>query len=224
MASMFKRINDVITANLNDLIDKVEDPERMVKQIIREMEDNISHAKESVIDAIASEKQLGKELENHQQQSAGWLKRAETAMAGGNEALARQALASKHEHDNIAESLEASWTSAKNTSMHLKTQLGRLEAKLEEAKLKKGSLVARQRANQARHHMDKTLANARVGLELDESFGRMEDSVQSMENRLAAAEDLNHNYSEAEREFMKMEVNTAVEEELANLKAKLNKE
>ncbi|MEZ5582894.1 MAG: PspA/IM30 family protein [Candidatus Competibacteraceae bacterium] len=69
MPSLFKRISDVITANLNDLVDRVEDPERMIKQLIREMEENISSAKESVIDALASEKQLGKELDSQRRQA-----------------------------------------------------------------------------------------------------------------------------------------------------------
>ena len=68
---LFKRINDVICANINDLLDRVEDPERMIKQIIREMEVNISHAREGVVDAIASEKQLDKELEKPSRQGAG---------------------------------------------------------------------------------------------------------------------------------------------------------
>ena len=62
MANIFKRINDVITANISDLIDRVEDPEKMIKQIIREMEESIGNAKEGVIDALASEKRLKKEL------------------------------------------------------------------------------------------------------------------------------------------------------------------
>ena len=72
MPNIFKRISDVLAANLNELIDRVEDPERMVKQIIREMEDNIRIAEEGVIDAIASEKQLQKDLEHHRQQAATW--------------------------------------------------------------------------------------------------------------------------------------------------------
>jgi PspA/IM30 family. len=64
MSDLFKRINDVISANINDLIDRVEDPERMIKQIIREMEDNISKAKEGVVLAITSEKQLTKRTGN----------------------------------------------------------------------------------------------------------------------------------------------------------------
>jgi phage shock protein A len=69
MANLFKRISDLISANINDLIDRVEDPERMIKQIIREMEESITMAKEGVIQAIASEKQLQKELEHHRHQS-----------------------------------------------------------------------------------------------------------------------------------------------------------
>lgn len=69
MANLFKRISDVIAANLNDLVDRVEDPERMIKQLIREMEENISSAREGVIDAVASEKQLAKELDSQRQQA-----------------------------------------------------------------------------------------------------------------------------------------------------------
>ena len=76
MANLFKRISDVIAANLNDLVDRVEDPERMIKQLIREMEENIASAREGVIDAVASEKQLAKELEHQRRQAEDWQQRA----------------------------------------------------------------------------------------------------------------------------------------------------
>ena len=69
MTNIFKRISDVLTANLNDLVDRVEDPERMIKQLIREMEENVNSAREGVIDALASEKQLAKELDNQSQKA-----------------------------------------------------------------------------------------------------------------------------------------------------------
>ena len=146
MANLFKRISDVLTANLNDLVDRVEDPERMIKQLIREMEENINSAREGVIDALASEKQLAKELDNQRRQSDEWYNRARRAMENGNETLAREALLRKKEHDDLASNLQGSWQSAKRTSERLKAQLRALEGKLEEARLKKGSLVARQRA------------------------------------------------------------------------------
>ncbi len=223
MANLFKRINDIMNANLNDLLDRVEDPERMIKQIIREMEENINHAKESVIDAVASEKQLHRELESQRRQSTEWLERAQQALKADNEALAREALTRKKEHDDIITHLDESWSAARRTSERLKSQLRSLEAKLNEARLKKGSLVARQRASEARRQMDKTLSRVKVGREMETSFGRMEDKVLEMEARVEAEEELYQDHSPIEREFMQMEVDIQVENELAALKNKIQK-
>lgn len=221
MTDLFKRINDVISANINDLIDRVEDPERMVKQIIREMEDNISKAKEGVVLAIASEKQLQKELETNQKQAAEWLGRAETALNNNNDELARAALARKKEHDAICKVLEPSWQSAKNTSDRLKSQLKALEAKLEEARRKRTSLAARQHAAQARQQMDKTLSNFEAGMKAQTSFDRMEDRVAAMEAHTEALEELRNDSSQLEREFLDMETHAEIDAELQSLKQKL---
>ena len=221
MANMFKRISDVISANLNDLIDRVEDPERMIKQIIREMEENISKAKEGVIEAIASEKQLQKDLEQHRRQSSEWQKKAEEALQVDKEELARAALIRKKEHDNIIKALEPSWEAAKNTSERLKTQLHALEAKLEEARRKRSTLVARHRAAEARQHMDKTLANFQAGLDAQANFARMEDKVTEMEARVEAAAELHSDASQLEKDFLAMEVEQEVDNELAALKRKV---
>ncbi len=221
MANMFKRISDVISANLNDLIDRVEDPERMIKQIIREMEENISKAKEGVIEAIASEKQLQKDLEQHRRQSSEWQKKAEEALQVDKEELARAALMRKKEHDNIIKALEPSWEAAKNTSERLKIQLHALEAKLEEARRKRSTLVARHRAAEARQHMDKTLANFQAGLDAQANFARMEDKVTEMEARVEAAAELHSDASQLEKDFLAMEVEQEVDNELAALKRKV---
>ena len=218
MTSLFKRINDVIAANINDLVDRVEDPERMIKQIIREMEENIGNAKEGVIDALASEKRLKKELESHREQAAQWHARADKALDANNESLAREALARKKEHDRIAESMEESWTSARNTTVRLKSQLQALEGKLDEAKRKKGGLVARKRMVNARDQMDRTLSSMDNVREMETSFGRMEDKVLDMEARLEAREELNEDHSQVEREFLDLEVDTEVEAELEAMK------
>ncbi|MGR8942159.1 MAG: PspA/IM30 family protein [Gammaproteobacteria bacterium] len=222
MANIFKRINDVITANLNDLIDRVEDPERMIKQIIREMEDNISRARDSVVDAIANEKQLLKELENNQKLSAEWLSKAEAALQNNNEDLARAALARKKEHDTICKALEPSWQSAKNTSENLKAQLKALEAKLEEARRKRSSLAARQHAAEARQQMDRTLSHFDAGIRSQTQFERMEDRVASMEARTEAMMELRDDRSQLEKEFLDMELNAEIDQELLNLKAKIS--
>lgn len=222
MANLFKRISDVIAANLNDLVDRVEDPERMIKQLIREMEENINSAREGVIDAVASEKQLARELESQRRQAGEWHDRARLALESGNETLAREALTRKKEHEGIAANLQTSWESARRTSERLKSQLRALEAKLEEARLKKGTLVARQRAAQAREQMDQVRDRFQTGLDLNNSFGRMADKVGEMEARMEAREELNGEYSQIEREFLKMEVNTEVEVELAALRKEIS--
>ncbi len=224
MANIFKRIGDVISANLNDLIDRVEDPEQMVKQIIREMEDNIRNAKDGVISAIASEKQLEKELESQRHQSAHWLKRAEQALQEDKESLAREALARKKEHDNIITSLAPSWEAAKKTSEKLKSQLRAMESKLEEAKRKKGSLIARKRAAQAQQQMKETQVRFEAGLDSETKFSRMEDKVTELEAQVEAAEELESEHSQLERQFLQMEVDTEVEHELAALKKKIEEE
>ena len=224
MANLFKRISDVLTANLNDLVDRVEDPERMIKQLIREMEENVNSAREGVIDALASEKQLAKELDSQRRQAEDWYNRARRALETGNETLAREALLRKKEHDSIVANLQASWESARRTSERLKAQLRALETKLEEARLKKSSLVARQRAAQAREQMDKVTDRFQVGLDLNNSFGRMADKVGEMEARMEARAEVYGDYSPAEREFLQMEVDAEVEAELAVLKKEVHKE
>ncbi len=127
MANIFKRVHDIVNANINELLDRIEDPERMIKQVIREMEDNITHRKEGVVDAIASEKQLLQELKHHRSQSEEWLQKAQLALEAEKEDLARAALARKKEIDNIIKDLEPAWEKAKETSEHLKKQLHQLE-------------------------------------------------------------------------------------------------
>jgi phage shock protein A len=214
MASLFKRISDVLAANLNDLVDRVEDPERMIKQLIREMEENVNSAREGVIDALASEKQLAKELEHQRRHAEEWHGRAR---------LAREALLRKKEHDGIVANLQASWEAARRTGERLKTQLRALEMKLEEARLKKGSLVARQRAAQAREQMDQVTDRFQTGLDLNHSFGRMADKVGDMEARMEARAELYDDFSQVEREFLRMEVDSEVEAELAALRKDLDK-
>ncbi|MFM8333665.1 MAG: PspA/IM30 family protein [Candidatus Methylumidiphilus sp.] len=224
MSNIFKRINDVLSANLNDLIDRVEDPDRMIKQIIREMEENILRARESVVEAIASEKKLQKELEANRQQAADWLGKAEAALRAGHEDLARSALARKKEHDDIVRALEPAWGSANATSDRLKNQLRALEAKLEEARRKRGMLVARQRAAEAREQLGRTQTRFDDGYAAGVQFDRMADRVADMEARSAALDELERESSPLEKEFLDLEVQQEVDFELAKLKIKLRQE
>ena len=221
MTSIFRRINDIINSNINDLLDRIEDPERMIKQIIREMEENINQSREGVINAIASEKQLLHELENHRQQAENWRGKAETALEAGKEDLCRTALLRKKEIERIINNLEPAWETAKATSERLKTQLRKLEDKLEEAKRKRSTLIARQRAAEARQHLNGTLRKFDESIDAQRRFDHMEDRVAEMEARTAAVEELEDDTSALEKEFLQLEVDQEVEAELASLKIKV---
>ena len=223
MSNIFKRINDVLTANINDLIDRVEDPERMIKQIIREMEANISQAKERVVDAITSEKKLEKEVVEHRNEASMWQEKAQSALENDNEELARAALVRKKEHDKILKNLEPAWGAAVDTSASLKAQLRALESKLDEAKRKKSTLIARQRAAEARQHMENTNTTFEAGLQAHSNFTRMEERVAEIEARTEAITEVNGASTALENDFQDMEVDIEVEAELTALKQKLNK-
>jgi phage shock protein A len=220
VANLFKRINDVITANISDLIDRVEDPEKMIKQIIREMEENIARAKDGVVEAVASEKLLRRDVEQHQKECAEWHDKARAALKSGNEDLARQALVRKNEHEKILASLNPALESAVNTSASLKAQLKALEAKLDEAKRKRSSLVARQRAAEARESMSRVGANLKDGLASHAQFGRMEDKVAEMEARSQAVGEVYESDS-VEREFEDLQSRQEVDADLAALKREM---
>ncbi len=224
MANLFARISDVITANISDLIDRVEDPEKMIKQIIHEMEENIGRAKEGVVDAIASEKTLQQNVDRHRREAKTWQQNARTALKDGKEDLARQALVRKNEHDTILKSLEPALESAQGTSASLKAQLKALDAKLDEAKRKRGALVARQRAAEAMHSMSKLDARFKGGLDAGAKFGRMEEKVAEMEARTQAVTEVYSDADTIEQEFLDIQVQTEVDAEMAALKRELDED
>lgn len=225
MANIFKRINNIISANLNYLIDQVEDPERMIKQVILEMENNINKAKQGVIDAIASEKQLAGELEYHRRCSEKWHGKAEDAVRAKNENLAREALARKKEHEKIADDTELLWKAARNTSKNLKAQLIALENKLADARRKRGVLVARKRAAEARQSMNYITQNHfKKGLDAQNKFMRMEDKVLEIEARTEAMAQINDPESELDMEILKIEADAEVESDLEALRKKIDNE
>ena len=222
MSNLFKRINDVINANINDLIDRVEDPERMIKQIIREMEENIRQSREGIITAIASEKRLFRELEQHRSQCEQWHAKAETAMKNDNEELARAALAQKKEHEKILHRVEPMWKAASRTSSDLKHQLQQLEIKLDDARRKRGTLIARQHAAQAQVTMINTGIDFDTQLMAQDNFNRMEDKVMEMEARAQARSELGGYHGIQEEIYIEMEIENEIDSELQELKSKLS--
>lgn len=223
MINFIQRINNIISANINDLIDHAEEPEIMLNHIIREMEENIRFIKQNVIHAIAGEKRLGRESEYHSRQSEYLLKKAEIALKADNEKLARAALTRKKEHDKIVQELEEAWKSAKISSRKLKDQLHLMEHKLEKARIRCSSLTARKRAAETRQQMGITLSRFQKSLCTEGKFSRIEDKILEIETCTEAIEELNKDSYDMERELEKLEADTEVENELEALKDRISK-
>ena len=219
--TLIARIHDLFLANANHMVDSVEDPEKMIKQVIREMDENIRQARAAVVGAVASEKQLAAQLERHRASSKDLARKAESTIAAGEDELAKVVLARKVEHDRIASDLETSWKSAKTTCDSLKAQLETLVAKRTDAARKRESLVARQRAALARKRLCCTVATIRTPEATDAKFARMDDRVSELEaESLAVAEVFKDQLAPIEH-VHNLEVAAQVDMELQAIKDRL---
>ena len=187
---LFKRISDIISANLNDMTEGFEDPERMLKQAVREMEDSIAEATQETAKALANSKILAKELAANEQQAADWQKKAEQAVAAGDDNLARKALARKAEHQKLVTALQDQLNVTQDSCRTLKNQLEGMQAKLAEAKRNLATLAARQRAADFKKKMHTNEVALQTGAATDDAFGKFERMREKVERAEAEAEAL----------------------------------
>ena len=150
---LFRRIGDIISANLNEMIDHFEDPEKMLKQAVREMEQAVAAALDSAVKAVANEKLLSKQLAENRRQAQRWQHRAGEAVATGDDDLARRAITRKIQHEKLVAALEDQHTAAAETSAKLRRQIEGMRAKLTEVKRMLAALIARKRAAETRRQL-----------------------------------------------------------------------
>src|ERR1044071_9441194 len=131
---IFARLATLIKSNLNDLISRSEDPEKMLNQVVIDMANQLIEAKKQVAVSIADEKRLAKQAEGEAANAAEWERRAMLAIKAGDDALAKEALARKKEHDQLHAALKDKWKKQKASVDQLKLALRALNAKNEEAK------------------------------------------------------------------------------------------
>ena len=148
--SIFTKLSTVIKSNINDLISRAENPEKMLNQIILDMRDQLAKAKREVAAAIADERKLRSQLDDEVKQARQWEHRAMLAVKEGRDELAKQALMRQGEHAERAAALETTWQAQASETEKLKGSLRQLNDKIEEAKRKRNLLVAKQRRAQRR--------------------------------------------------------------------------
>jgi phage shock protein A len=189
---LFKRISDIISANLNEWTEQFEDPEKMLKQAIREMEESIGDVTGQTAKAMANEKTVTRELERNRVQSEQWRQRATQAVEAGDDDLARKALARKNEHQQLVAALEDQLASAREAAASLQRQLAGMKAKLAEAKRNLATLAARKRAADFRKKAECQAAG--LTAEVDENafakFDRLRARVEQAEAEAEAVAEL----------------------------------
>jgi phage shock protein A len=219
---IFSRLAQLIQSNLNDLISRSEDPEKMLNQVVLDMNNQLVEAKKQVAASIADEKRLAKQSEQEAANAAEWERRAMMALRAGNEELAKEALARKREHDELATTFKDQWTKQKTAVDQLKRALRLLNDKIEEAKRKKNVLVARKKRAEAQKSIQETMSGLRDQSAF-ETFDRMSQKIDQLEAEAEAQADLAEEYSgdTLASQFQNLERNAGAEEDLTALKRKM---
>jgi phage shock protein A len=219
---LFDRLSTLLRSNINDLISRAENPEKMLTQLIVDMKTQLAKAKQQVAGAIADEKKLQADAENMKKQADDWERRAMLAVQEGRDDLAKQALGRYNEQLQGAQQLHETWLRHKAETDQLKLSLRQLNDKIEEAKRKKNILVARAKRAEAQQRIQETLSGM-SDKSAFESFERMAEKIEATERKALASAELNEEVSgdRLARQFEVLEYKGSSDQQLLDLKAKM---
>jgi phage shock protein A len=215
---LFDRIGRVVRANLNDVVSKAEDPEKILEQSIMDMGEDLVQLRQAVAQSIATQKRSEQQYNQAQSQANQWQQRAQLALQKGDENLAREALVRKKTHAETAATIKAQLDSQSGQVDTLKRNLIQLESKISEAKTKKNMLKARLQSAKAQERLQSTIGSLNTNSSMA-AFDRMEEKVLEIEARSQAAGELAG--ADLESQFAKLEAGGDVDDELMALKAQL---
>ena len=218
--AIFSRIADILKANINDMIDKAEDPVKMVKQLIIEMEQQVDEATQALGQAMGSQKVAAKELADAEAKVADWNDKAKLALKNGNEELARKALDVKVGLDAQVVQLRESYDAITEQVNKLRDQVQTLRMKLDEARARQNVLVARSKMAEAAQGVATSIGSTN----LDSAFAKLDKLERKIVEKESVAEayaDINSAEVDANEQFAEMAHNAAIDGELERLKAEL---
>jgi len=223
--SIFSRFSTMIKSNLNDLISRAEDPEKMLNQIILDMRDQLAKAKREVAGAIADERKLKRQTDEATKQMKAWERRAVLAVQEGRDDMAKQALVRHEEQAEQVTAYDRSWQAQKQETEKLKASLRQLHEKIEEAKRKRNLLIAKQKRAQAQKRIHETMSGL-SDTSAFEAFNRMAEKIEEDERRNLAQAEVNEALTgdTLEKEFLRLEsgsATTGLDDKLIALKAKM---
>lgn len=215
---IFSRFADIINSNISALLDKAEDPEKMVRLIIQEMEDTLVEVRSTSAKVLAEKKELLRRIARVQEQVQDWQDKAELALSKDREDLAKAALVEKQKAANLADTLEQELAVVEEHILRLKEEIAQLQEKLADAKARQKTIIMRKQTASSRLEVKKQLDSSKIDTAMMK-FEQYEARVESLEAQVESY-DLGRK-SSLEDEFAALKAEDSVTAELEALKAKV---
>jgi len=216
---VFSRFTDIINSNINSLLDKAEDPEKMVRLIIQEMEDTLVEVRSTSAKTLADKKEITRQAARYENDAQQWQEKAELALSKGRDDLARAALIEKGKCAENSASLIEELTHVEEHIAKLQEEISQLQDKLADAKARKKAIVMREKTVSSRLKVRQNINNDRVNDALSR-FDSYERKVDDLEGQV---ESFDMGGKSLADEIADLEVEEGIDDELAKLKAKMNK-
>ncbi|GAC18793.1 phage shock protein PspA [Paraglaciecola arctica] len=214
---IFSRFTDIVNSNINSILDKAEDPEKMVRLIIQEMEDTLVEVRSASAKTLASKKEIFSQISKMQNEAKDWKAKAELAISKDREDLARAALQEKKKCDEHARALSSELNIVDEQITKLQSEVGQLQDKLADAKTRQKAIMLRQKTVSSRLEVKKTLDSGKV----DAAMGRFEQYERKIDDLESQVDAYDLGKKTLADEFAELESDEEIDDELAALKKKM---
>jgi phage shock protein A len=216
---IFSRLTDIVNSNLNSILDRAEDPEKLIRLVIQEMEDTLVEVRSSTVRTIAERKEIERKLSQLGREMDEWQRKAELALSRDRDDLAKGALVAKSKIAEQVDALQHQLTHIEEALAKSSEDIGRLQEKLTDAKKREKAIVLRHKSAASRLKVNTQIHDDRI----NDAFARFEQVERNLDELEGRAEslDIGRRKTLAE-EFSDFEASTKVEQELADLKARMH--
>jgi phage shock protein A len=216
---IFSRFQDIVNANITALLDKAEDPQKMIRMMIQEMQETLVEVRTTSASVIADRKTVERRLQNLQREAQEWEEKAGLALSKGREDLARAALAEQSAVEEMAQQAEVELEQINGHLNELDSEITQLQRKLDDAKAKQKSLIAREQSARTRLDMRRRFSREK----LDDAFAKFDQYERRMDDLEAEVESYDLGSKDLAAEIEELARDEKVDQALAKLKAKMEK-